>query len=101
MESLMASTRAKYGATQEAVIDKWQAQIIADAEAEKANAIKYFEAGDARKVHDSVRNMLNIYPQIAGGEAMFKRVIEEYPLVFVGVTDIAGDIRISPAIYVY
>ena len=89
-EALMASTRVKYGATQEAVIDKWQAQIIADAEAEKANAIKYFEAGDARKVHDAVRNMLNIYPQIAGGEAMFKRVIDKYPLVFVGVTDIAA-----------
>lgn len=89
-ESLMKSTRAKYGATQEAIIDTWQKQIIADAEKEKANALKYFEEGDARKVHDSVRNMLNIYPQIAGGEAMFERVIEKYPLVFVGVTDIAS-----------
>lgn len=88
-ESLMASTRTKYGSTQEAVIDKWQAQIIADAEKEKAKAIQFFNAGDGRKTHDAVRNMLNIYPQIEGGQAMFRRVIEEYPLVFVGVTDIA------------
>lgn len=90
-ESLMQSTRDKYGATQERVIDKWQSQIIADAEKEKAEAIKHYRAQDARKVHDSVRNMLNIYPQIEGGQAMFKRVIEEFPLVFVGVTDIAEE----------
>lgn len=88
-EALMKSTREKYGSTQEAVIDKWQAQIIADAQAEKQKAIRYFQEGDARKVHDAVRNMLNIYPDIEGGKAMFKRVIEKYPLVFVGVTDIA------------
>ncbi|MEC9091345.1 MAG: ABC transporter substrate-binding protein [Planctomycetota bacterium] len=88
-ESLMESTRDKYGKTQEAVIDKWQKQIISDAEVEKANAIKYFAEKNARKAHDAVRNMLNIYPKITGGQAMFKRVVEEFPLVFVGVTDIA------------
>ncbi|MEE2642675.1 MAG: ABC transporter substrate-binding protein [Planctomycetota bacterium] len=88
-ESLMESTRNKYGSTQEAVIDKWQSQIIADAEQEKAKAVRFFREKNARKVHDSVRNMLNIYPRISGGREMFRRVIEEFPLVFVGVTDIA------------
>lgn len=86
-ESLMKSIREKYGSTQEKVIAKWQAQIIADAEAAKQESIQYFKEKNGRRVHGAVRKMLNIYPQIEGGQAMFKKVLEEFPLVFIGVTD--------------
>lgn len=89
-ESLMATIQSKYGPTQQAVIKKWQDKIYADANVERTKAIAAYRAKNARNLHDAVRAMLNINPKMEGGRAMFKKTLEEFPLVFVGVTDKAA-----------
>ncbi len=89
-ESLMDTIRSKYGRSQAAVIKKWQDKIYADAEVEREKARIAYQEKNARNLHDAVRSMLNINPKISGGQAMFERTLEEFPLVFVGVTDKAA-----------
>ena len=89
-ESLMDTIRSKYGRSQGAVIKKWQDKIYADAEVEREKSRIAYQNKNARDLHNAVRSMLNINPKISGGQAMFERTLEEFPLVFVGVTDKAA-----------
>lgn len=81
----IARIKAKYPAAQAMVVNKYEDAIRADAEAHRDQALRYFEQGEGRKAHGSIRQMLNVLPEIEGGIELANRVMEKYPLVLVGV----------------
>ncbi len=86
---LLQRLDSAYGTAIRSSLDSSRARLEELATAEKEQAEKHVAEGDFLAAHEAVRRMMRIWPQVAGGAELAARVSEEYPLVVVGVEQLA------------
>lgn len=84
-ENYMTLIYAKYGDTQNAVVDRWKGEIKKVALSYMADAQKALDAGDGRAAHQAVRRMFGILRDLEGGRELATKILERFPLVIVAV----------------
>lgn len=84
-ENYMTLIYAKYGDTQNAVIDRWKGEIKNVAIGYMNDAQKALDAGDGRAAHQAVRRMFGILRDLDGGKELASQILERFPLVIVAV----------------
>lgn len=81
----------KYKANRPASVDKWINQFQQMAGAKRDEARELLKAQKYREALSSMKEMVAIWPTVAGGAELEVEISAAYPLVFVGVTQPAVD----------
>lgn len=82
---IMLRVEVRHGASQARVLQRWRDAIRSDAEGHRDDALRFFDMGEGRKAHQSLRQMLNILPKIEGGPELTAQIMQRFPLIIVGV----------------
>ncbi|MCA9121460.1 MAG: hypothetical protein H6822_16155 [Planctomycetaceae bacterium] len=77
---------AKFGAAQPTTIQQWRNQLIKLATEKLADAKKQLDAMEYREAIASIRQALDISPNVPGGKDLQLVLAETYPQIIVGVT---------------
>ncbi|MEZ6106302.1 MAG: ABC transporter substrate-binding protein [Pirellulaceae bacterium] len=89
-DEYMTLIQAKYGDTQNAIIDRWKGEIEKVALGYMQQAQQALDAGDGRAAHQAVRRMFGILRDLDGGRELAAQVLERFPLVIVAVPNAAS-----------
>jgi tetratricopeptide (TPR) repeat protein len=91
----LARIRRDYGQRQEAAVNKWEEHLKQAAAVERDKARELASSGKLREANRPLRKMTDIWPDVEGGAELVSEISARYPIVSVGVTQLAGspDIR--------
>lgn len=87
---LLKRLDAAYGTAIRGSLDAPRTRLEELATVEKEQAEKLVAVGDFLAAHEAVRRMMRIWPDVAGGVELAANVSEQYPLVVVGVDQLAA-----------
>tara|TARA_R110002049_G_scaffold2750_10_gene22438 strand:- start:77253 stop:79556 length:2304 start_codon:yes stop_codon:yes gene_type:complete len=89
-QRLLARLEKDYQTVRLKSIPKWNQEFLKMATAKRDEAIEAVNAKDYRAARQLARESINLKPEIAGGEALVKKIDQIYPLVNVGVLQSAS-----------
>ena len=89
VRQIVDRAESRYEGAQHELVSTWRKRLAGHAQPRLNAAQAAFDSGDFRKAHIAAREMLEIWPDIEGGRALSAAIAREYPLVMVGVTQVA------------
>ncbi|HTN76767.1 MAG TPA: ABC transporter substrate-binding protein, partial [Pirellulaceae bacterium] len=94
MRTLLARVSTDFGDQQQATATQWQGKLQQLATAEQTSAKQLAAAGKLREANRACRRMLDIWPDLPGGNELASEVAAQYPIVVVGVTQPAKSLDV-------
>jgi len=88
---IIARLSEQYGQDRIASLGQWRQQLIDDATALKEQAFQEMEREDYREAERLSRAMIRIWPDLAGAGQLRDEIARRYPMVIVGVAEVAGE----------
>ncbi len=81
----------RYGADASSMAEKWEAQLLATSDRMLAEARRLADSGDGKLAHLTARRANTVLPGRPEALAMFQEIVDQYPIVFVGVSSSGVD----------
>lgn len=82
---LLARVVRDYADDRPASVDQWREQLAQLALQRQAQAREHLQAERFHEALVAARQMTNIWPEVAGGQALLDELAQQYPLIVVGV----------------
>jgi len=86
VRQLLKQAIARYPNNPEARLTEWRDRLVAAADAELKRANSQLAAGNLRAAQLASRQMMRIWPELPGAAALQTRIANQYPMLFVGVS---------------
>lgn len=94
--AVLRRAEMNYGAGQLNSIARWKAELTQLAVSRRDEGRTHLGDLEYRDAVGSVREMMEIWPQVEGGRELDAEIAKQYPMVTVAVTELATDLRSNP-----
>ncbi len=88
---LIARLETQYGANRIESLGRWRQTLIDDARALQQQTQQAMQQGNFRLAEQVSRRMVRVWPDLPGAAELRDQIARQYPMVIVGVSEVAGD----------
>ncbi|HND52454.1 MAG TPA: hypothetical protein PLV92_08660, partial [Pirellulaceae bacterium] len=88
--NMLVRVTSSYGEKQQATVDKWRAELVKLAEAQRDKARQLIDEQKMREALAATNEMLRIWPEVKGAAELDREMADRYPIVLIGVQQAVG-----------